>query len=153
MSLEKALERLAEAIEKQTALIEAVGGQTVAAPEKEEKPKKKSKAKKEEPVEDDEAEVEEKPKAKKKSKAKKEKAEDENIHDKKYYKETVQPLTRKSAKTLGKDVVLGILDEFGTGLETAKDLEESQWEEYVERLENELEAHEAEDDSDEDDLS
>ena len=152
MSLEKALERLAEAIEKQNENMSVlIAAQGAPAPAEEPKKKSKAKAAKEEPVDEDDAEEEEKPKAKKKTKAKKaEKSEEENIHDKKYYKETVQPMTRKAAGALGKDVVLGILDEFGTGLETAKDLEEGQWKDYVARLEEELEA---DSDEDEDDLS
>lgn len=149
MSLEKSLERLATAIEAQNELIIAAQAEAPA----DAKPKK-AKAKKAE-VEDDTAdEVEEKPKAKKakakKEAPKKEEPTDEDIHSKEFYKETVQPLTRKAAGALGKDVVLGILDEFGTGVETAKDLEEGQWEEYVARLEAELKAQ---DDEEDDDLS
>ena len=155
MSLEKAMNRLAEAVEGQNVLLatllENQGGGTTAPVEEKKTAPKKSKAKKEEPEDEDDAE-EEKPAPKKKSKAnKEEKADDENIHDKKYYKETVQPLTRKAAGALGKEVVLGILDEFGSGLETAKDLEEGQWKEYVARLESELE--DQADEEEDDDLS
>ena len=139
MSLEKAIERLADAAEEQNKIMAAIlagkatasgaseaknPDETEAAPEKKKAAKKKA-APKEEPVEEA----------------------DEDIHSKKFYTDKVQPKTRQAAKALGRAVVMGILDEFGTGLETAKDLEEGQWKDYVARLTAEME------NAEEDDLS
>ncbi len=150
MSLEEALNRLADVVEEQTTLLTKMyeaQGDASEAPAEEAKEKTKAKGKTRREAEKPKADAAAK---KKKAAAKKEepKAEDVSIHELEYYKDTVQPKTKEAAKTLGRGVVMGILDEFGTGLETARDLEQGQWEDYVARLDAELAG-----DDDEDDLS
>lgn len=128
MSLEDAIKQHAEALNR---LADAIETNSLPPFVKEKKAEEKAAAK---------SEKKEAPKSEAKE-------EDEDIHQKEYYVETVQPTTRKAAKALGREAVMGILDEFGTNLETAKDLEEGQWEDYVARLEEELAAKE---DGDED---
>lgn len=143
MSLEDAILKHAEALNR---LADAIETNSLPPFVKERKAEEKAEAKEEKkPAPKAEAKEEKKAPAKKapakkEAPKKEEPAEDEDIHQKEYYVETVQPTTRKAAKALGREAVIGILDEFGSNLETAKDLEEGQWEDYVARLEEEIAA-------------
>lgn len=140
MSLEEAIVKHAEALNRVADAIENASIPAFVKNEKGSEPKseKKEPAKKADTKKEAPKKEEKKAPAKKSAPKKEEKDEEEDIHQKAYYKETVQPKTREAAKLLGREIVMGILDEFGDNLETAKDLEEEQWEDYVARLEQEI---------------
>lgn len=129
MSLEKAIEENTKALRELTEALQAGVGVSKNE-DAAEKPKKETKK-----------DGDKKPAAKKESGKKK---------DGDYYADTVQPITKKAAAKLGREVVKSILEDFGKDVSTAKDLEPEQWEEYVERLEQELADAEG---GEEDDLS
>lgn len=118
MSLEQKIETLTAAV---VALTEVLGANAAAPAVKDEQKaasKKKAAPKKEEPKEG-------------------ETSEDKTSDT--YYKDVVGPLTKRAAGELGRDVVLSILSDFGKNVTTAKDLEPEQYEEYVDRLNQEIE--------------
>lgn len=117
MSLEKAIQENTEALKALTA---ALQNGAAPAPAKEEP--KKEKAKKEAPAKE-EAPKEE-PKAEEKAKS------DAIPYD------DVKNKTLELVKAKGRDVVMSLLEDFGSKVKSAKDLEEGQYAEYLERVED-----------------
>lgn len=126
MSLEDAIKKNTEALEKLTGALAqfASSGSGAAAP-----------TAKTEPVPKEEKTAK-KPAAKEKEAA----AKDAPAFEGKVYLEQVKPLTLTAIKTLGREKVAEILQEFVSTATSAKDLFESQYEPYIARLKEVLES-------------
>ena len=118
MSLEKAIQENTEAVKALTAALSAGGAKE--APKKE-APKKET-PKKEAPKEE--------PKEEKPAPKKEEKAADTIPYD------DVKNKTLELVKAKGRDIVMSLLEDFGKDVKSAKDLEEGQYGEYLERVDD-----------------
>lgn len=116
MSLEKALEENTAAIKALTA---ALGEMPTVTPK--EKPKNDKLT---------ETTNETAPKEKKKA----DKKADKPDYEGEKYLEEVKPLTLKTIKAKGREVVADVLDHFGADLKSAKDLTADQYDDYMEAL-------------------
>jgi hypothetical protein len=123
MSLEKALEENTKAVKALTAALSEQGNSadTVVAKEEKKTESKKAPAKKAE---------------------KKEKVEDKPDYESKKYLEEVKPLTLKTIKAKGREVVADALAKFGDDLKSAKDLTKDQYDDYMAALNAALEEDE-----------
>lgn len=139
MSLEKALNRLAEAIEAQTAALGSVPTETAAAA-----PEPAS-------AEKEEAPVEEKPKAEKKTtkkKAEKKAAKPKKLEDNPAYVDMAGALTQLI--DVNRDAVVEILEEYG--VKRATDAPEEKWPEITAKFQAALNDGGADEEAEEGDL-
>lgn len=125
MSLEKALQENTEALKANTeALLQfAATGTGAAAPTAPAKTEKKE-------------EKAEKPAPKKEEKEDKAPAKKEEKAADKIPYDDVKNKTLELVKAKGRDVVMSLLEDFGKDVKSAKDLEEGQYAEYLERVDD-----------------